>query len=84
MITKKSKEAGTTGRLSTWPVPVGYFFPEFSTEVAMNMIDRKLSKVDIDSLKPVAKKVAGVDVYFDKMKPELDNYYLIVMDSIFY
>lgn len=84
MITEKSKEAGTTGRLSTWPVPVGYFFPEFSTEVAMNMIDGKLSKIDIASLEPLAKKVAGVEVYFDKMKPELDNYYLIIMDSIIY
>lgn len=84
MITQKSKEAGTTGRLSTWPVAVGYFFPEFSTEVAMNMIDKKLTKTDIASLSPIANKVAGVNVYFDKMKPELNNYYLIVMDSIIY
>ncbi|MBU1170020.1 MAG: DUF3798 domain-containing protein [Proteobacteria bacterium] len=84
LITQKSKEAGTTGRLSTWPVPVGYFFPEFSTEVAMKLIDKKLARVDIPSLAPIARQVAGVDVYFDKMKPELDNYYLIVMDSIYY
>lgn len=84
MIAEKSKAAGTTGRLSTWPVPVGVFFPEFSTEVAMKMVDGELSKMDPASLKPLAEKVAGVEVYFDRMKPELDNYYLIIMDSIFY
>ena len=84
MIAEKSAAAGTTGRLSTWPVPVGYFFPEFSTEVAMAMVDKKLTRVDVASLKPLAEKVAGVEVSFDKMKPELDNYYLIIMDSIFY
>lgn len=84
MISKKAAESGCTGRLSTWPVPVGYFFPEFSTEVAMQMIDGKIDDVSIASLAPLAKDVAGVDVYFKKMKPELNNYYLIIMDSIFY
>jgi len=35
-------------------------------------------------MKPIAKKVAGVDVHFTKMKPNLDNYYLILIDSIYY
>ncbi|MBF0230204.1 MAG: DUF3798 domain-containing protein [Desulfamplus sp.] len=84
MIKDKAKAEGCTGRLSTWPVPVGYFFPEFSTEVAMQMIDGKLKGLTIENLTPIAKQVAGVDVYFDKMKPELNNYFLIIMDSVFY
>ena len=84
MIKQKAAAAGCTGRLSTWPVPVGYFFPEFSTEVAMAMVDGKLKDVSIDNLKPIARKVAGVDVTFNKMKPDIDNYYLIIMESIFY
>lgn len=84
MIREKAKAAGATGRLSTWPVPVGYFFPEFSTEVAMKMIDGSLKKPDMASLKSIARQVAGVDVHFNRMKPGLDNYYLIIMDSIFY
>ncbi|WP_022665803.1 DUF3798 domain-containing protein [Desulfospira joergensenii] len=84
MITKKAAQEGCTGRLSTWPVAVGYFFPEFSTEVAMQMIDKKLASVSVASLSPIAREVAGVDVRFNKMKPELDNYYLILMDSVFY
>ncbi len=84
MIRRKAAEAGCTGRLSTWPVPVGYFFPEFSTEVAMKLIEGELTDIGISSLSPMAKEVAGVDVYFEKMKPDLNNYYLIIMDSIIY
>jgi hypothetical protein len=84
MIAEKAAGAGCTGRLSTWPVPVGYFFPEFSAEVAIEMIEGNLQDVSIGSLEPLAQKVAGVSVAFEKMKPELSNYYLIIMDSIFY
>ncbi len=84
MIAQKAAAAGCTGRLSTWPVPVGYFFPEFATEVAMKMIEGDLKDVGVETLAPLAREVAGVDVYFEKMKPELNNYYLIVMDSVFY
>lgn len=83
-IAQKAADAGVTGRLSTWPVPVGYFFPEFSTELAMQKIDGKLKSFDLASLQPIAKDVAGVDVHFNAMKPGLDNYYLIIMDSIIY
>lgn len=84
IIADKAAAAGVTGRLSTWPVPVGYFFPEFSTEIAIEKLDGKISGFDIPQLEPAAKQVAGVDVHFSKMKPELDNYYLIIMDSIIY
>jgi hypothetical protein len=84
IIAEKAAAAGVTGRLSTWPVPVGYFFPEFSTELAIEKLNGEISSFDIPSLEPTAKKIAGVDVHFSKMKPELDNYYLIIMDSIIY
>lgn len=84
MIKDKAAQTGETGRLSTWPVPVGVFFPEFSVEVAKGMIEGKIEKPGIDQLKPIAKEVAGVEVSFNKMQPELDNYYLIIMDSIIY
>lgn len=84
LIRDKAAAAGCTGRLSTWPVPVGYFFPEFSTEVAKRMIDGQLKEPNLESLKPIAEKVAGVQVEFAKMKPEISNYYLIIIDSIIY
>ncbi len=84
MIRDKAAKAGCTGRLSTWPVPVGYFFPEFSVEVAKGLVEKRIKRLDIPTLKPIAKKVAGVEVSFAKMKPNLDNYYLIIIDSIYY
>jgi hypothetical protein len=83
-IKAKAAEKGCTGRLSTWPVPVGYFFPEFSVEIAKGVIEGRIKKIDVAQMKPIAKKVAGVDVEFAKMKPELNNYYLILIDSIYY
>ena len=83
-IKEKAAAAGMTGRLSTWPVPVGYFFPEFSTELAIETIEGRTKEFDTAELKKTAKTVAGVDVAFNRMKPELDNYYLIIMDSIIY
>ncbi len=85
-IKDKTAQAGMTGRLSTWPVAVGYFFPEFGVEVAKAIIEGKLDKsnLTVDQLQPIAQKVAGVPVTFNKMKPNLNNYYLIIMDSIIY
>lgn len=84
MIKDKAAAAGCTGRLSTWPVPVGVFFPEFSVELARSVLDGKMTLKDEQKLKEMANKVAGVDVSFARMKPELDNYLLIIMDSIIY
>lgn len=84
MIKEKAAEANETGRLSTWPIPVGVFFPEFSVEVARGLIEGNIDKTNMEQLSSIAKEVAGVDVHFNKMKPELDNYYLIIMDSIIY
>lgn len=84
MIKGKAAAAGCSGRLSTWPVPVGYFLPEFATEVAKQMIEGKLEQVNIQNLSPIAKQVAGVNVEFAEMKPGIGNYYLIIIDSIIY
>ena len=51
---------------------------------AKNMIEGKITKPTVEQLQPIAKQIAGVDVTFNKMKPELDNYWLIIMDSIIY
>lgn len=84
MIKDKAAEAGVTGRLSTWPTPVTAFFPEFSVEVARKMLEENLQVTDVESMEKIAKEVAGVDVTFNKMSPDVDNYYLIIMDSIIY
>ena len=86
MIKDKAAAAGVSGRLSTWPVPVGVFFPEFSVEIAQAMIAGDMDKdnIDVAKMQTIAKEVAGVNVAFNQMKPELKNYYLIIMDSIIY
>lgn len=84
LIKAKAAAAGCSGRLSTWPIPVGCFFPEFAVEVAKARIEGRLKKLDAAALAPLARKVAGVDVHFNPMKPGLDNYQLIILDSIFY
>lgn len=83
-IKAKSAATGTTGRLSTWPVAVGYFFPEFAARLAMLKLDGKLPSFDLAAIQPVAREVAGVEVGFNAMKPGLNNYFLILMDSIIY
>lgn len=48
------------------------------------MIEGNITQPAIEELEPLAKDVAGVSVTFNKMKPELDNYMLIIMESIIY
>lgn len=84
MIKQKAAEAGATGRLSTWPIAVGYFLPEFAVEVAIRMVEGEVADLSQELLEEIGEEVAGVSVYFNKMKPELDNYFLMIMDSIFY
>ncbi|MDC7241710.1 MAG: DUF3798 domain-containing protein [Spirochaetales bacterium] len=45
-ITQKTAEAGMTGRLSTWPVPVAMMFIEAGAEYAINWIENGFDKVD--------------------------------------
>lgn len=45
-ITKKTADAGMTGRLSTWPVPVSMMFIEAGAEYAVNWIAEGHEKMD--------------------------------------
>ncbi len=84
MIREKAAAANCTGRLSTWPVPVGVFFPEYSVEVARGVIEGRINRTNLAQLQALARQIAGVEVSFNRMKPNLDNYFLIIMDSIIY
>ncbi len=85
-IKEKAAAAGMTGRLSTWPVPIGVFFPEFSAEIVRGIVKGELPKknISLEQLQSIAKKVAGVGFTFNKMKEGIDNYYLVIEDSIIY
>lgn len=88
MITEKSKEAGMTGRLSGWPIPATIFLPEYSVELAKYIIDNDADlEKDIlnkDFLDKFGKKTFGVGVDFQPFKEDVDNYYMMIMESIYY
>lgn len=87
MISEKAAAAEMTGRLSGWPIPITIFLPEFAVEVAKDLIDSgKTPEEALSSeyLIALAQDKFGVGVEMNPMKPEMDNYYLTIMDSIFY
>lgn len=84
MISKKAEEAGMKGRLSGWPVPVTVFLPELSVEVAKAMIEEKFDPKNKEQLVKFAQEKFGVKVEFNKLKPNLNNYFVMIMDSIIY
>lgn len=87
MISEKAAAAEMTGRLSGWPVPITIFLPEFAVEVAKDLIDSGKTPdeaLSSEYLVALAKDKFGVGVEMNPMKPEMDNYYLTIMDSIFY
>ena len=93
MITQKAAEAGMTGRLSGWPIPATIFLPEFAVELSKKMIDNSLTPEDVLSteyLNGFATEIFGVgadfqDYFKDSTKDgQKHNYYMMIMDSIFY
>jgi hypothetical protein len=82
-IEKKVAEGGNTGRMSTWPIPLGVFFPEYGVEIAKEMVENDFDGRDAARLSKMAEEVAGVPVTFDTYMGH-DNYYMIIMDSITY
>lgn len=82
-IGDKVAAAGQTGRMSTWPIPLGVFFPEFGVEIAKEMIENGFDSRDPAALAAMAQDISGVEVEFDEYMG-YDNYYMIIMDSIIY
>ena len=88
MISKKAAELDMTGRLSGWPIPVTIFLPEYAVELAKYVVDNEADiKKDIlnkDFLDKFGKDTFGVGVDFRPLEEGIDNYYMMIMDSIFY
>ncbi len=90
MIREKAAAAGMTGRLGGWPVPVTVFLPQYAVELAKKMIeDPGFDYKNVEQLNQFAQDVMGYKVTFSKFKPnaespELENYSVMIMDSILY
>lgn len=90
MIREKAAAAGMTGRLGGWPMPATVFMPQYAVELAKKMIEEPdFDCQNIENLDQFARDVTGCDISFSRFKakadgPELDNYYVMIMDSILY
>lgn len=84
MIAEKVDAQGMKGKLSGWPVPVTIFLPKFGVEVAMEMINNSdFDPKNADTLMSFAQEKFDLEVDFQQYEG-YDNYYVILMESIYY
>jgi len=89
MIAEKAKEAGMTGRLSGWAMPSSVFVPEFEVELAKYIIDNNIevSKENVlnkEFLDDFSEKSVGVRADFAPLQEGMDNYFNLILESIYY
>ena len=87
MITEKSTEAGMTGRLSGWAMPSSVYIPKFKVELAKYMHDNNLKPEDVLSkefLDNFSKEHMPVEADFAIAGEGLDNYYMLILEDIYY
>ena len=87
MISEKVDEAGMKGRLSGWPIPVTVYMPQFAVEVAKEVIENDFDYKDATKLNELTKEKFGVEVDYTKLEDKgktFDNYFVMLMESIFY
>lgn len=87
MITEKVDAAGMKGRLSGWPISVTVYMPEFAVEVAKEVIENDFDYKDATKLNELTKEKFGVEVDYTKLEDKgknFDNYFVMLMESIFY
>lgn len=86
-ITEKVAEAGNTGRMSTWKVPVNMLMVEAGVKYAIEYCEgRTNGTVDEEVFFSIMDEVAGgegactITKYQDEAVGELDNFYMILCD----
>lgn len=88
IITEKSKEAGMTGRLSGWAMPSQIYVPKFEVELAKYIIENNLElNEDIlnkEFLDDFSEQSMGVRADFEAMDLATNNYYMLILESIYY
>lgn len=87
MISEKVDAAGMKGRLSGWPISVTIYMPEFAVEVAKEVIENDFDYLDAEKLNELTKEKFGIDVDYTKLEDSgktFDNFFVMLMESIFY
>lgn len=85
MISEKAADADMTGRLSGWPIPVTIYIPELGVELAKEMIENPdFDYKNLETLEAFSKETFGVGVEFNRLEDDMDNYFVLIMDSIYY
>ncbi len=88
LIAEKAKEAGMTGRLSGWAMPSSLYVPKFEIELAKYIIENGLElNEDIlneDFLGDFSAEAMGVRADFRALDENTNNYYLLVLESVYY
>lgn len=86
-IKAKVAEAGMTGRMATWPVPVNMLFVEGGVEYAKSYIEGEFTeKVNADKLKAIFAD-AGAEVQLTNYKNEAtdklyENYFMVLSSYV--
>lgn len=85
---KKAAEADMTGRLSGWAMPSSVFVPQFEIELAKHVIENEMDLNDVlkkkSFLDDFSEESMGIRADFEPMNDEIDNYFMLVLDSIYY
>lgn len=83
-IKQKVEEAGASGRVATWPVPVNMMFIEAGVEYAIKWIEGETNgRVDKAVLQSIMEDIAGGSVTLTEY-PGTDNYFLYLSDHIIF
>lgn len=87
MITEKAAAAGMTGRLSGWAMPSSVYTPKFQVELAVYMHDNGLTLDDVRSvefLNKFSQEHMPVAADFSVAGEGLDNYFLFILEDVYY
>lgn len=87
MIAEKAAAANMTGRLSGWAMPSSVYTPKFQVELAVYMHDNSLTPDDVRSvefLNKFSQEHMPVAADFAVAGEGLDNYFLFILEDVYY
>ncbi|OHW61696.1 hypothetical protein EUAN_18750 [Andreesenia angusta] len=88
MIREKAAAADMTGRLSGWAMPSQIYVPKFEIELAKYLIENDV-KIDEKILNKefmddFSEKSMGTRADMQQVSSGIDNYYTLILESIYY